>query len=263
MVRPAGARFNFGSFSFICPFGISIGGVPNTRIVIRHSLRQAVEGPVFWQYCILQHLEYGIFFYLHAIEDTMHELAGVWTDRKGLKWIAVTAIIYALVLIPFNQAQWYVAGISIRPAAALPVVFGILWGPAAAWGMGIGNVIGDLFGSWSLLSIFGFLINFIYPYLSYLLWHRLMKDREVRMGPYALGMYWVSAFVVTLVCMALLAASGTIFFGRPFETKFISYFGNNILWAMTAGAVIFWLALMPAIRKGWVYGKEWNKRRAN
>jgi energy-coupling factor transport system substrate-specific component len=193
----------------------------------------------------------------------MHELAEVWTDRKGLKWIAVTAIIYMLVLIPFNQAQWVIAGISIRPAAALPVFFGILFGPAAAWGLGIGNIIGDLFGSWSLLSIFGFLLNLLYPFISYLLWHRLMKGREVLMGPHALVMYWVAAFVATLLCMALLAASGTIFFGRPFETKFVSYFGNNILWTMTAGAVIFWLALMPAVRKGVVYGREWSMRQAS
>ena len=69
----------------------------------------------------------------------MHELAEVWTRKKGLTWIAVTAILYALVLIPFNQIHGDIAGIPIRPAAALPVVFGILWGPAAAWGLGIGT----------------------------------------------------------------------------------------------------------------------------
>ncbi|MBP1929951.1 energy-coupling factor transport system substrate-specific component [Methanolinea mesophila] len=189
----------------------------------------------------------------------MHELAGVWTDRRGIAFIAVTAVLYAMLLIPFNQASLVVAGISIRPAAALPVVFGILWGPAAAWGIGIGNVAGDLFGSWSPLSIFGFLINFIYPYLSYLLWHRLMQRRTIRMSPYALGMYWIVAFVATLICMALLATAGTLFFGRPFVSKFVSYFGNNIFWTMTAGAVIFGLALGPAIRKGFVYGREWTK----
>jgi len=62
----------------------------------------------------------------------MHEPAAVWTDRKGLAWIAVTAFLYALILIPLNQYHWDIAGISLRPAAALPVVFGILWGPAAA-----------------------------------------------------------------------------------------------------------------------------------
>ncbi len=191
----------------------------------------------------------------------MHELAGVWTERKGLILIALSAVIYVLVLIPFNQVHVDIWGISLRPAAALPVVFGILWGPAAAWGLGIGNVAGDLFGSWSPMSLFGFLINFLYPYISYLLWHRLMKNHDIRMGTYSIGCYWIVSFVVTLACMVLLAACGTIFFGRPFESKFVSYFGNNFLWVMTAGAVIFWLALDKAIRKGLVYGREWAGRK--
>jgi hypothetical protein len=190
----------------------------------------------------------------------MHELARVWAEKKGLTLIAVNALVYALVLIPFNRLQWNIVGIPIRPAAALPVVLGIIWGPAAAWGLGIGNVAGDLFGSWSPMSIFGFLINFLYPYLSCLLWHRLTKGHEIRAGPYGLGCYWLVAFVVTLACMALLAASGTIFFGRPFESKFIGYFGNNIIWAMTLGALIFWLTLETAFRKGLVYGREWERR---
>ena len=60
----------------------------------------------------------------------MHELARAWTEKRGLILIAVSAFIYALVLIPFNQVNWVISGISIRPAAALPVVLGILWGPA-------------------------------------------------------------------------------------------------------------------------------------
>jgi energy-coupling factor transport system substrate-specific component len=191
----------------------------------------------------------------------MHELARAWTERKGLAFIALSAVIYLLVLIPFNQVHWDIAGISLRPAAALPVVFGILWGPAAAWGLGLGNVAGDLFGSWSPMSIFGFLINFLYPYLSYLLWHRLMKGHEIRMGFYSTGCFWLVSFVTTLACMALLAACGTVFFGRPFESKFISYFGNNIFWAMTAGTVLYWLTLGPAVRNGLVYGREWVMRK--
>ena len=191
----------------------------------------------------------------------MHELAEVWTERKGLILIVMSALIYALVLIPFNQVHWDIGGISIRPAAALPVVLGILWGPAAAWGLGFGNVAGDLFGSWSPMSLFGFLINLLYPYLSYLLWHRLMKGHEIRMGTRSIGWYWIVTFVVTLACMALLAACGTVFFGRPFESKFIGYSGNNLLWAMTAGAVIFWVVLDKAVRKGMVYGREWDRRK--
>ena len=191
-------------------------------------------------------------------KDSMHELAEVWTRKQGLTWIAVTAILYALVLIPFNQIHWDVAGIPIRPAAALPVVFGILWGPAAAWGLGIGNIAGDLAGSWSLMSSIGFLINVLYPYLSYLLWHRLMKGHELRMNPYSLAWFLLVTFVTTLAGMALLAACGTIFFNRPFESKFIGYFGNSIVWAMIAGPVIFGLIFEKAVRNGWVYGREWR-----
>jgi len=123
-------------------------------------------------------------------------------------------------------------------------------------------VAGDLSGSWSPMSIFGFLINILYPYLSYLLWHRLMKGHELRMGTYSTGCYWIVAFVVTLASMALLAVCGTVFFGRPFESKFVSYSGNNLLWVMTAGAVIFWVTLDRAVRKGFVYGREWRARKA-
>ena len=190
----------------------------------------------------------------------MHELATVWTEKKGLILIAVSACMYALVLIPFNQVSWVLLGIAIRPAAALPVVLGILWGPAAAWGLGIGNIAGDLFGSWSLLSIFGFLVNVIYPYLSYLLWHRLMKGHGIRSDFFGLSRYLFVTVVITFICTLLLALSGTIFFARPFWSKFISYFGNNIIWALTLGTAIFWLVIGDAVRKGLIYGREWDKR---
>jgi energy-coupling factor transport system substrate-specific component len=88
----------------------------------------------------------------------MPKLAEALADRKGLAWIAVTAFFYVLVLVlvPFNQYHLDVFGIAVRPGAVVPVAFGILWGPAAAWGLGIGNIAGNCFGgSWSAMSIFG------------------------------------------------------------------------------------------------------------
>jgi len=190
----------------------------------------------------------------------MHELIGVWTDRKGLTWIAVSALLYALVLIPFNQYHWVIAGITLRPAEILPVVFGILWGPAAAWGLGLGNVAGDLFGSWSLMSIVGFLINVLYPYLSYRLWHRMMRGHAIRMDWFVLGCFWAVSLVVTFTCLFLLAACGTLLFSRPFESKFISYFGNSIFWVMLGGPVLFRLLVPSAYLNRMVYGREWELR---
>jgi energy-coupling factor transport system substrate-specific component len=187
----------------------------------------------------------------------MHELLAVWLDRKGLKWIAVSALLYAVLLIPFNQLHGDIAGIPVRPAAALPVVLGILWGPAAAWGLGLGNIAGDWFGSWSPMSIAGFLVNVLYPYLSYLLWHRLVKGRGAGMDRYGIACFLLVTAAATLACMALLAACGTIFFSRPFESKFIAYFVNGIVWAMPVGPVLFWAAGHYAMRNGMVYGREW------
>ncbi len=190
----------------------------------------------------------------------MHELLRVFSDRKGLTWIAVTAFFYILVLVPFNQYHWEIAGVTLRPAAVLPAVCGILWGPAAAWGLGIGNIAGDFFGgSWSAMSIFGFLVNVLYPYLAYRLWHRMMRDHAMRLDLYAMGCFFAVAFVVTFACMLLLAACGTIFFARPFTSKFISYFGNNIFWATIAGPILLYLIFEPARRNRLVYGEEWDR----
>jgi hypothetical protein len=75
------------------------------------------------------------FLTISHLKKIMHELAEALADRKGLAWIAVTAFFYVLVLVPFNQYHQEVFfSIALRPAAVVPVVAGILRGPAAAWG---------------------------------------------------------------------------------------------------------------------------------
>lgn len=190
----------------------------------------------------------------------MHELLRVLTERKGQAWILLTAFFYILLLVPFNQYAVVIGGISVRPAAILPVVCGIFWGPAAAWGLAAGNIVGDFYGSWSLMSIAGCITNFLYPYLSYRLWHRLMRGREIRMDPFTLGCIWAVTLVVTTACLLFLAGCGTIFFDRPFESKFYSYFSNAILWAMIGGPVLFRLLYEPAVKNRLVYGDQWAGR---
>jgi hypothetical protein len=190
----------------------------------------------------------------------MHELLLVWTEKKGLKLIAAHALVYALLLIPFNQLQWVVAGIPVRPAAAIPVVCGILFGPAAAWGLGIGNVTGDLFGSWSPMSIVGFFINMAYPYFAYRLWHTLVKTREAGIDHYMMFSFWFVTIVATFLSMFLLAGGGTIFFDRPFESKFIGYYTNSILLAMIFGTILFYALYGWAVKRDYVYGKKWDEK---
>ena len=190
----------------------------------------------------------------------MHELLSVWTTKKGLKLIGAHALVYALLLIPFNQLQWVVAGIPVRPAAAIPVICGILFGPTAAWGLGIGNIFGDLYGSWSLMSIAGFAINVIYPYFAYRLWHILIKTREEKPDQYMMFSFWFVTIVTTFLSMFLLAGAGTVFFGRPFESKFIGYYTNSILLAMLVGALLFYFLYPWAVKRDIVYGRKWDEK---
>jgi hypothetical protein len=191
----------------------------------------------------------------------MHELAAVWTDRNGRVWILATAHFSILVLVPFNSADTGIFGFSLRPAAFMPVTLGILFGPAAAWGLGIGTLAGDVFGgSWSAMSLFGFFINALIPYLSYLLFHRLMRGHRIRADAANIVCFLTVSFIVITACLVLLAASGTIFFLRPFVSKVTGYLSNNLFWAMVVGPVFYWLVVDAAIRSGFVYGREWEDR---
>ena len=191
----------------------------------------------------------------------MHELAGVWADRNGRIWIGATVLFYVLVLIPFNFPGIDIFGISLRPAAFMPVTLGILFGPAAAWGLGIGNIAGDFFGgSWSAMSIFGFLVNLLIPYLSYRLFHRLMRGQKIRRDYQTLVCFLAVSLIVVCSCMVLLAACGTVFFDRPFLSKATSYLGNNLFWAMVVGPAFFWFVVDAALRNNIVYGREWEVR---
>ena len=86
------------------------------------------------------------------------ELRHVWQDTRLLVLSAQIAAIYAAVLIPFKVGIPIIPGfVELRPANVIPIVSSLLFGPAAAWGAGIGNVIGDCFGTLGPASLFGFL----------------------------------------------------------------------------------------------------------
>ncbi len=116
----------------------------------------------------------------------MRELLEVWRNTRLVVQVAVTAGLYAAVLIPFKAIAIIIPGVTeVRPANAIPIVCALLFGPAAAWGSAFGNLIGDFFGTLGPGSIFGFIGNFLYAYVPYRLWgvHRLARrDTELVMS---------------------------------------------------------------------------------
>src|SRR5205823_703617 len=90
----------------------------------------------------------------------------------------LSAALYAAVLIPFKVVPLIPGVTELRPANAVPVVCSFLFGPAAAWGAAIGNMIGDFFGGVGPGDIFGFFANLAYGYIPYKLWEIFARDRS-------------------------------------------------------------------------------------
>ena len=95
----------------------------------------------------------------------MKEVFSMWGKTKMVVLVALCAGLYAALLIPFKGFVLIPGVTEFRPASALPVVMGLLFGPAGAWGSAIGNLIGDFFGSLGVGSLFGFFGNFIFAYV--------------------------------------------------------------------------------------------------
>ena len=101
----------------------------------------------------------------------MKELLTIWTNTRGIVLISVCAAVYVAVLLPFKLFTIVPGLTEFRPGAALPIFLSFMFGPAAAWGAGIGNPVGDLLGGmFGPASLFGFAGNFCMGYIPYRAW---------------------------------------------------------------------------------------------
>jgi len=101
----------------------------------------------------------------------MRDAIEMWKEPRMVVLTGVCAAVYAAAMVPFKALVVFPGLAEVRPAAALPIVFSFLFGPAGAFGAAFGNLGGDMMGG--MLgpgSIFGALANFAYGYLPYKLW---------------------------------------------------------------------------------------------
>ncbi len=188
-----------------------------------------------------------------AIGNTLRDLFGVWRETRLIVLVAQTAAIYAAVLIPFKVGIPLIPGFAeLRPANALPIVASLLFGPAAAWGAGLGNLIGDCFGTLSPASLFGFAGNFLYGYVPYLLWGRLGplssgRDPVLRSWRQWLEFVLVCA-VASIVCAAVIGWGADLLKLVPFWVLTIAIFFNNLVMALLLAPPLL-LFLGPRVKR--------------
>jgi energy-coupling factor transport system substrate-specific component len=185
----------------------------------------------------------------------MKDIFSVWGKTKQIVLIAITAAIYAGTLIPFKPIQLVPGLTELRPASALPVLFGVLFGPAAAWGSAIGNLIADFFGMLSPASAFGFVGNFLFSYLSYLIWHAMIKD-VVKIGTKEILVFILACVVSSLACAFTVGAGVQLLGMAPFKVLFLIVFINNAVMSSVIGTILLVLLYKRIEKTGLMYKNE-------
>ncbi len=144
----------------------------------------------------------------------MKAALNMWGNTRMIILVAVCAAIYSAALLAFKTAIPLIPGITeVRVANIFPMVFGILFGPAGAWGSAIGNLIGDTFGgTLTPASIAGFAGNFLLAYLPYAMWMTFLpftlRSREWNPGNWRSWVnYFMIGFISSTACAIVISIS--------------------------------------------------------
>ncbi|MDQ3965919.1 MAG: QueT transporter family protein [Actinomycetota bacterium] len=189
----------------------------------------------------------------------MREAFTMWRHTRMVVLVALSAAIYAAVLIPFKGFPIVPGFIEIRPANVFPFVFGLLFGPAGAWGSAIGNLIGDFFGTLTLGSIGGFVGNFFLGLLPYKMWSAYFRRGEniepnVDSGK-KLVVYIAIALLASAACAVIIAWFVDLLGLIPFTVALILILFNNAIMGIVLGPILL-RALYPRVKR---WGLLWTE----
>jgi energy-coupling factor transport system substrate-specific component len=189
----------------------------------------------------------------------MKEVFTMWRHTQMVVLVALSAAIYAAVLIPFKGFAIVPGFIEIRPANVFPVVLGLLFGPAGAWGSAIGNLIGDFFGTLTIGSVGGFVGNFFLGLLPYKMWSAFFRRDEnmetnVDSGK-KFGVYIAVVILASVVCAVIISWWIDLLGLVPFTAALALIVLNNAIMAGVLGPILL-LALYPRVKR---WGLLWTE----
>ncbi|WP_230198620.1 QueT transporter family protein [Halopiger goleimassiliensis] len=190
----------------------------------------------------------------------MRELLTMWRDTRMIMLVAVVAAVYAALLIPFAGFVIIPGITSVRPGNVIPILFGVTFGPAAAWGSAIGNLINDIFtGQFGPGSAFGMVGNFFFGMLAYKLWGSL--------GPLSSGVepnfrenvgrqlveFVAVAVAASAACAAIIAWGLELLGLFPFSVLGTVIFLNNTIATVVLGPPLLFLTYPRIKQMGLLY----------
>lgn len=172
---------------------------------------------------------------------TMLDLITMWLRPKMVTYFTFTTALYAALLYPVSQFSLFgLQADYLRFAMCIPVAFGFLFGPAAAWGAGVGNLIFDASTNSGLtsISILGFLGNFLIAYLPYTLWTKITAEQPDMRSIKKLALFMGLVGLATTICGLLIGWGLVYLLKLPFIMITYTIIGSDTLWAVLLGPVI-------------------------
>jgi energy-coupling factor transport system substrate-specific component len=180
----------------------------------------------------------------------MRELGAMWRNTRMVVLCAISAALYAAVLVPFKVVPLIPGVTELRPANAIPIVCSFLFGPAAAWGSAIGNMIGDFFGGVGPGDIFGFFANLLYGYIPYKTWNIIARhQRPITRSPGAIAKYVASCLAASVLCADIVGWGDNLLGLRPFSILGNVIVFNNMASALVLSPLIL-IAVYPRVARG-------------
>jgi energy-coupling factor transport system substrate-specific component len=173
----------------------------------------------------------------------------MWDNTRMVVFTAICASLYASILIPFKVLPLIPGVTELRPANAVPVICSFLFGPAAAWGAAIGNVIGDFFGGIGPGDFFGFIGNFLYGLTPYKIWELISADQPVPKTLPAWVRFTFTVFIASALCALVIGWGLNLLGFVPF-----SILGNIVLFNNFVSSMLFapllLAVLYPRVARG-------------
>jgi energy-coupling factor transport system substrate-specific component len=180
----------------------------------------------------------------------MNGLRLMWRNTRMVVLCAISAALYAAVLVPFKVVPLIPGVTELRPANAIPVVCSFLFGPAAAWGSAIGNMIGDFFGGASPGDIFGFFANLVYGLVPFKVWETIARGQSpVPWSMVNAVKYVFACLLASVLCADLVGWGDNVLAIRPFSVLGNVIILNNMTSALALSPFIL-KAVYPRVRKG-------------
>lgn len=156
-----------------------------------------------------------------------------------LKGFLIALLAVLVLAIPFKVMVLVEGFTEVRPVNALPPVIGFVFGPLGAIACGIGNLIADVFGTFNITSLLGFVANMLAAYLPYRLWYIYSDEapnfhKNVNIGKY------IFICLSAALSVAWLLSFGVYFFVHQWIEQIYTYiFWNDFGFSIGLGMPIF------------------------